>query len=239
MAFRDTFDQCPRCAVTLEDAHSARGCRNCGGAFLEEPVLAEMILQMLPPPPRTFGPLVLSEVQRSGSPLACPQCTKPMTPTTIHEVELDHCEKHGVWFDPDELRITLYRVADKDRPPPFGEWVPIAPAPMPRAPRQKFEPQPGVRPLTFRVIEPGASPRYDELQQHVIKVGRLHSCQLRIDDEKAARIHAVIEQEPGEVQIIDLGSAAGTIVNGERVNKRKLAPGDIIQIGDTSIEIIT
>lgn len=239
MAFRDSFDQCPRCAVTLEDAHSARGCRSCGGAFLEEPILAEMILQMLPPPPRTFGPLVLSEVQRSGSPLACPQCTKPMTPTRIHDVELDHCEKHGVWFDPDELRITLFRVADPDHPPPFGEWVPIEPAPPPpREAHPRLDPEPGAPRLTLRVTEPGALPRYEDLQQHVIKIGRLRSCHVRLDDSKSSRLHAVIEQEHGAIQLIDLGSSEGTLVNGHRITKRSLEVGDVIQIGDTWIEIV-
>src|SRR5690606_14239099 len=42
---------------------------------------------------------------------------------------------------------------------------------------------------------------------------------------------------PGDVSIIDLGSTKGTFVNGQKVNKAKLQSGDIIQVGDTRIEL--
>lgn len=28
----------------------------------------------------------------------------------FHEIELDRCEKHGIWFDRDELEHVLYAV---------------------------------------------------------------------------------------------------------------------------------
>jgi TonB family protein len=51
-------------------------------------------------------------------------------------------------------------------------------------------------------------------------------------------MHAVIEvAAPGEVYIIDLGSASGTLVNDEKINKRKLQTGDVIQIGNKRIHV--
>jgi Zn-finger nucleic acid-binding protein len=240
MAFRDTFDRCPRCGVTLEDAHSARGCRSCGGAFVEEPVLAEMILQMLPPPPRVFGPLALSEAKRTGSPLACPSCGEAMKPTTIHEVELDHCKKHGVWFDPDELRITLFRVADPVNPPPFQEWVPIAPLPrVPPPPPSRPRPASRRAPtITLGITLPGVVHHRVELDKHIIKIGRLATCDVVIESEAVSRLHAVIEVG-AQLEIIDLGSTSGTFVNDQRVTRTALAIGDMIRIGPMQIEILT
>ena len=45
-------------------------------------------------------------------------------------------------------------------------------------------------------------------------------------------MHAVIEvASPDDITLIDLGNEPGTIVNGARVNKVKIHPGDRIQIG--------
>jgi Zn-finger nucleic acid-binding protein len=236
VAFRDSFDQCPRCGITLEDAQSARGCRGCNGMFLDEPVLSEMILEMLPPPPRAYGPLALSEVKRTGTQLACPSCKDAMKPTTIHEVELDHCAKHGVWFDQDELRITLYRVALPDNPPPFREWEPAPTVPPVQAPRAKAAPkvEPTARRLTF--VMNGES---ITTQIGVIKIGKLASAALRIQDDEVSRLHAVIEVNRDDVTLIDLGSTTGSYVNGERVTKTKLQDGDTMRFGRTEVQILT
>jgi hypothetical protein len=61
--YRDSFEKCPRCATELVDARSARGCRVCGGLWVEEQVFTEMILAMLPP--RPLSRLVLAVIDRS------------------------------------------------------------------------------------------------------------------------------------------------------------------------------
>ncbi|QQR88831.1 MAG: FHA domain-containing protein [Myxococcales bacterium] len=51
-------------------------------------------------------------------------------------------------------------------------------------------------------------------------------------------MHAVIEtNSDGEVHIVDLGSAAGTVVNGKKVNKARLDEGDEIRLGNTRIVV--
>jgi len=78
----------------------------------------------------------------------------------------------------------------------------------------------------------------ETLSQEIIKIGRLQTSDVRLEDDKVSRMHAVIEvAAPGEVYIIDLGSASGTLVNGEKVNKRKLQTGDIIQIGNKRVHV--
>lgn len=57
-----------------------------------------------------------------------------------------------------------------------------------------------------------------------------------IDDDLASRMHAVIEvASEDDITLIDLGNEPGTMVNGARVNKCKVHPGDQIQIGDTLV----
>ncbi len=90
--------------------------------------------------------------------------------------------------------------------------------------------------LTFAVYQGDALLRRDTVTQDIVKVGKDPKSHLRIDDEAASRMHAVIEVAGAEdVTLIDLGNDPGTLVNGARVNKCKLHVGDQIQIGETRI----
>ena len=87
-------------------------------------------------------------------------------------------------------------------------------------------------PLRFDIYKGSELVRSQELDQEIIKVGKLSSSHLRIDDPAVSRMHAVVEVTgENEAHIIDLGSARGTLVNGERVNKHALRTGDRIQLG--------
>jgi FHA domain len=93
-------------------------------------------------------------------------------------------------------------------------------------------------PLTFRLFKGDQFLREEKLTLPVIKVGKLSSSHLRLDDDSVSRMHAVIEVTgPGDVSIIDLGSTKGTFVNGQKVNKAKLQSGDSVVVGDTRIEV--
>jgi pSer/pThr/pTyr-binding forkhead associated (FHA) protein len=66
-------------------------------------------------------------------------------------------------------------------------------------------------------------------------LGRIAECDLVIDDGKASRRHARILVEAGVVEIEDLGSSNGTLLNGKPVTRRVLRSGDEVQIGKTVI----
>src|SRR5688572_18880292 len=92
--------------------------------------------------------------------------------------------------------------------------------------------------MTFHIYQGEELVRTERLAQEIIKVGKLPSSHLRIDDDNVSRMHAVIEVTgPDEIFIIDLGSASGTIVNGKKVNKCKLQSGDEIVLGDTRVVV--
>src|ERR1043165_9978939 len=93
-------------------------------------------------------------------------------------------------------------------------------------------------PLTFRIHKGDLLIREERLSLSVIKVGKVPSAHLKLDDETVSRMHAIIEVNgPGDVSIIDLGSTKGTFVNGQKVNKAKLQSGDTIVVGETKIEL--
>ena len=93
-------------------------------------------------------------------------------------------------------------------------------------------------PITFRIYKGGTFVREETLTQPVIKLGKLSSSHLRLEDDAVSRMHAVIEVNgPGDVSIIDLGSTKGTHVNGQKINKARLQSGDQIVVGNTRIEL--
>jgi hypothetical protein len=90
--------------------------------------------------------------------------------------------------------------------------------------------------LTFALYQNDALVRRETVTQDIVKVGKDAKSHLRVDDELASRMHAVIEvASPEDVTLIDLGNEPGTMVNGARVNKCKINVGDQLQIGGTKI----
>ncbi len=68
-----------------------------------------------------------------------------------------------------------------------------------------------------------------------LTLGRVAGCDIVIDDTKASRRHARIVAQDGVVEVEDLGSSNGTMLNGKPVQRRVLRDGDEIQIGATRI----
>ena len=86
------------------------------------------------------------------------------------------------------------------------------------------------------------SPALDEgevfmLDSHPLTVGRGTNNDVPIaSDEYASGRHARFEPRRDGVYIEDIGSTNGTFVNGIRVTReRKLAPGDIVRVGETDL----
>ena len=66
-------------------------------------------------------------------------------------------------------------------------------------------------------------------------LGRVASCDVVVADTKASRRHARLIVEAGVVEVEDMGSSNGTMLNGKPVDRRMLRDGDRIEIGKTSI----
>src|SRR5258708_34402162 len=90
--------------------------------------------------------------------------------------------------------------------------------------------------LTFGLYEGGQLVRRETVSQDIVKVGKDAKSHLRVEDEAASRMHAVIEvASPDDITLIDLGNEPGTLVNGARVNKCKISVNDQLQIGSPKL----
>jgi hypothetical protein len=93
-------------------------------------------------------------------------------------------------------------------------------------------------PIVVRVFRGDELLRTEQFNREIVKIGRLASAHLVLDEEGIARIHAVIEVAPGgALSIIDMGSAGGTVVNGKKVSRAPLEAGDVVTIGPLRLVI--
>jgi TonB family protein len=91
-------------------------------------------------------------------------------------------------------------------------------------------------PIKFDIYRGEQYLRSETFAEPIVKIGKVASSHLRLEDDLASRMHAMIEVTgPDEIYIIDLGSAAGTFVNGQRSNKARLQNGDEIVVGETRL----
>ena len=95
--------------------------------------------------------------------------------------------------------------------------------------------------IKFEVIQ-GSQPQPDIFYEHdMMLVGRSNDTQCRIlSDQYASRIHCILEMNPPQCSIKDLGSSNGTFVNGKRYDKGQsviLNQGDILKIGRTILKL--
>lgn len=92
--------------------------------------------------------------------------------------------------------------------------------------------------IQFDIFRDDQLLRTEKFRQDVIKIGRLSRSHLRLEDDDVSRMQSIVEvTKDGKVVIIDLGSAKGTFVNGQKVNKCELTSGDSIKVGATTLVV--
>ena len=87
-------------------------------------------------------------------------------------------------------------------------------------------------------LAPGAEHR---LNSAPVTIGRSadNDIELHGDDFASSR-HARVEPRRDGVWVVDEGSTNGTFVNGERLERpKRLAPGDVIRVGETDLRFET
>lgn len=75
------------------------------------------------------------------------------------------------------------------------------------------------------------------VDSHSLIIGRLPECDLTLDDPRASRKHAVVQFAGEQVELRDLGSRNGVLVDDQSVRHAMLDPGQLFQVGDTRMHI--
>jgi transcriptional regulator with GAF, ATPase, and Fis domain len=86
------------------------------------------------------------------------------------------------------------------------------------------------------VVEDGV--RTDlELERAPVSIGRAIDNDIRIASALVSRHHCRLELESDAVWAVDLGSSNGTLLNGARVQRARVEPGDTLRIGKATIQV--
>jgi len=75
-------------------------------------------------------------------------------------------------------------------------------------------------PFTFRIL-PG----------NIKTVGRAPRADFIVDAPLVSRLHCRLTAGAAELEVVDLESTNGTYVNGARIERARLSPGDKVQVG--------
>lgn len=73
------------------------------------------------------------------------------------------------------------------------------------------------------------------LEQEVTTVGSVAGNTIVLSDPAVSRKHVGIRRVGGNFELADLGSTNGVYVNGHKVPKKTLVPGDIVRVGNTEM----
>jgi hypothetical protein len=77
--------------------------------------------------------------------------------------------------------------------------------------------------------------RRSVLSGDLVTIGRSRECEVMLADPNVSRKHAEVRREGGRWVVADLGSTNGIKVNGRRVDRAQLEPGDRITLGLTEL----
>jgi hypothetical protein len=74
-----------------------------------------------------------------------------------------------------------------------------------------------------------------ELEKRRAVIGRSKDADIQVSDPNVSRRHAEVRQEGAAYWVVDLDSTNGTEINGRRLKRAKLRPGDTITVGSTEL----
>ena len=69
-----------------------------------------------------------------------------------------------------------------------------------------------------------------------VGIGRSSENAIRIADEEASRFHAAIQWQASSFELLDLGSANGTLLNGTPIKRSTVSDGDQLQVANTLLQ---
>ncbi len=102
----------------------------------------------------------------------------------------------------------------------------VFPIPRPNVPRAWLAARSPNRPVTRVAVRPGS-----------VRIGRAMDNDVVLLDDRVSRHHGQVALRLGMLVYTDLGSTNGSFVNGGAVTEIALGPGDVLQLGNSTVTI--
>jgi len=87
-------------------------------------------------------------------------------------------------------------------------------------------------------FEDGAEQRLLALDADVTHIGRGTEADIRLDEHRVSRDHAILVRHGRHVRLLDNRSANGTFVNGRRIVATNLSSYDVIEVGPVVMRFV-
>ena len=91
--------------------------------------------------------------------------------------------------------------------------------------------------MLVELISANAPAERIALQRLPAMIGRDDGAEVHLDDSWVGRCQCIVDREGDELRVLDLGSRTGTFVNGRRVSRSPLLPGDRLLVGRTEFVV--
>lgn len=91
--------------------------------------------------------------------------------------------------------------------------------------------------VSLNILFQGSVVQEFSLAEKISSIGRDPGNDLQLDHPSVSRRHAKISQVFNEIFVEDAGSTNGTLLNGRRISKHVVRPGDTIAVGAYEIEL--
>jgi hypothetical protein len=90
----------------------------------------------------------------------------------------------------------------------------------------------------YLALDDGDETRLLRLDQDITHLGRGAGAEIRLDDHRISRDHAILVRHGRHFRLLDNRSANGTYVNGRQVIASNLSGGDVIELGPVRLRFV-
>ncbi len=90
----------------------------------------------------------------------------------------------------------------------------------------------------YLALSDGEETRLIKLRSNITHIGRGLTADLRFEDQRVSRTHAIIVFHGRFARLLDNRSTGGTFVNGRRMVAGNIQHGDVIQVGPAVMQFI-
>jgi hypothetical protein len=93
-------------------------------------------------------------------------------------------------------------------------------------------------PGRYLAMDAGGEALLLRLERDVTHIGRGFAADLRLDDDRVSRRHAILVRRGAHTHLLDDRSSNGTFVNGRPIVDARLADGDLIHVGPVALRYV-